>query len=349
MKFLFKYSGFFFLLLHLPGFSQETTFPALDSVHSSYHIVTLKDGTVLKGKLVKQERRTIQFEDEMIGKVNFRARDVASMEKVEPQDCYLITMMNGTVLQGKIISRNEKEIIVETSTVGKINVDVSKIKTIKAITPDKYSDGKYWFNTHVDVHYFISPSSIPLRPGEVFYQNTMGVYNSFNVGITNNLSCTGGIIIPTIAFIAPHLSYKISKGIYAAAGAMFSVRAGKFVSNIGYGTLSFGNRNSHLTVGGGYGYLTFETGRYYHRIKKEAYVTTFTVSGMKRIAPRYALVTENWFALDEGFKILTGGLRLMGEKSSWDFGMGSVTASRKVVGQQISIGPLTFISYMRNF
>ena len=350
MKFSKKYIGFIFIFLLTSAFcnSQEVAFYALDSLHS-YHIVTLKDGTVLKGKIIKQEKRRIEFQDEMIGNISFRAKQVSSIEKVEPQDHYLITMMNGTILQGKIISKNEKEIIVETSNIGNVTVDVNKIKTIKAITAANYKDGKYWFKTSVDAHYFVSPSSIPLNVGEVYYQNTMALFNSFNVGITKNLSCTGGIFIPSVAFIAPHLGYRIAKGVYVAAGAMFSMRTGRFVSNIGYSTLTFGNRTAHLTVGGGYGYLTYETGPYYHLTKKEAYITTFTVSGMKRLSPKYALVSENWIAIDEGFSFYSGGLRLMGEKNNWDFGVASLAISKKFTGKKNTIMPVTFLSYLRNF
>ena len=331
---------------------QEISFSPSDSL-KSYHIVTLKDGTVLKGKVMKHENRRIDFQDELLGNVNFRAKEVASMEKVEPQDFYLITLMNGTTLQGKILNHKEKEIEVETSTIGTIVVELSKIKTIKAITPANYKDGEYWFTTPVDAHYFVSPSSIPLHSGEVYFQNTMGLFNSFNVGITKNLSCIGGIVIPFATFIAPHIGFKITKGIYAAGGGMFSVRrgnTGKLYANLGYGTLTFGNRTSHFTAGAGYGYLTYEVRPYYGVLKNEAYITIITVSGMKRFSPKYALITENWFAVDEGFSFYSGGFRLMGEKNNWDFGIGSIGINQKFTTKNKNvIFPVTFLSYMRTF
>src|SRR5690349_10815280 len=150
----------FALFLNI-SISQEITFSLSDSLRS-YHIVTLNDGTVLKGKIIMQQRQSVQFQDEMIGNITFRTKDVSSMEKVDPQDCYLITLMNGTTLQGKIINRKENEITVETVNLGILKIDVNKVKTIKNITAGNMKDGKYWFKTHIDAHYFIGPSAIPL-------------------------------------------------------------------------------------------------------------------------------------------------------------------------------------------
>ena len=125
------FSLFLFLISSLNfAFSQEITFSPSDSART-YHIITLKDGTVLKGKIIMQEKKSIQFQDEIIGNITFRTKDVVSMEKVEPQDYYLITMMNGTTLQGKIVNKKENEIAVETANIGIVKIDVNKIKTIQ--------------------------------------------------------------------------------------------------------------------------------------------------------------------------------------------------------------------------
>lgn len=328
-------------------FAQQVTFSPADSIRS-YHIITLKDGTVLKGKIINQERKTIQFQDEMIGNVTFRTKDVSSMEKVEPQDYYLILMMNGTTLQGKIVNRTEKEIVVETANIGRINVDVSKIKTIKEINPGNMQDGLYWFKTHVDAHYFITPSAIPLSPGEAYFQNTMGLYNSFDVGITNHFSCLGGVVLPFAAFVSPSLSYKITKGVYAGIGGLAVDISGSPYALAGYGQMTFGNRNNHLSVGGGYGVLEGIKKYYYVNKITKVEMGMLSVNAMKRISPKYAVVTENWFTPAEGVRVFTGGVRLMGEKSSWDFGIGKISVSRHITGYHVSVGIISFLSYMRN-
>ena len=327
--------------------SQETAFSASDSMRT-YHIITLNDGTVLKGKIIKQERKLIQFQDEMIGNVTFRTKDVSSMEKVEPQDYYLITMMNGSTLQGKIVNRTEKEVTVETSNIGRVNVDVSKIKNIKEINPGNMKDGKYWFKTHIDAHYFITPSAIPLNSKEVYFQNTMGLYNSFDAGITNNLSCMGGVFLPMAAFIAPNFNAKLTQGVYAGVGAIAADITGSPYAGAVYAQVTFGDRNSHVSIGGGYGVLKGIKKYYYVNKITEVQMGLITLSGMKRFSPKYAVVTENWFTPTEGIRVFTGGLRLMGERSSWDFGVGQVSVSRHVTGFSVQLGVISFLSYMRN-
>ncbi|MBI4931533.1 MAG: hypothetical protein HY841_12260 [Bacteroidetes bacterium] len=340
-------SAFLFIFFSLNCFSQETLFSPTDTM-PSYHIVTLKDGTVLKGKILNQGKRTIQFQDEMLGSITFRAKEVVSMEKVEPQDYYLITLMNGTTLQGKIVNRKEKEIVVETASIGDVAVDLSKIKTIKSINPGNMKDGKYWFKTHVDAHYVVTPSAIPLSPGEAYYQNTMGLYNSFDVGITKNFSCIGGVIIPTAMFISPRLSAKITKGVYVECGFILADITYKPYGAAGYAQCTFGNRNGHLSVGGAYGFVDGIQKYYYYNKIEKIELGFISVSGMKRIAPKYAVVTENWFTPTEGISAFTGGFRIMGEKNTFDFGIARISVTRKIAGNPISIGPLTFLSYMRN-
>ncbi|TAL57567.1 MAG: hypothetical protein EPN85_13780, partial [Bacteroidetes bacterium] len=292
----------FSLLLQTDIFSQEVAFSASDSLRS-YHIVTLKDGTVLKGKIVVQDKKAIQFQDEMIGTITFRTKDVSSMEKVDPQEYYLVTMMNGTTLQGKIVNRTEKDIVMETANIGRIDVDITKIKTIKSITPGNMQDGRYWFTTHVDAHYVIIPSAIALRPGEAYLQNTMGLFNSFDVGITSHFSCMGGIVIPMAAFIAPNINYKIRKGIHIGGGVLFADITGAPYAGAAYGQLTFGNRNSHLSVGGAYGVLEGIKKYYYVNKIEKIELGLISISALKRFSPKYAIVTENWFTPTEGIRV----------------------------------------------
>lgn len=342
------FPALFCLLLVRSAFSQDIAFSAADTLRS-YHIITLKDGTVLKGKILVQERKAIQFQDEMIGAITFHTKDVSSMEKVEPQEYYLVTMMNGTTVQGKIVNRTEKDIIMESTSIGRVHVDISKIKTIKSITPGNMQDGKYWFTTHVDAHYIITPSAIALRPGEAYLQNTMGLFNSFEVGITSHFSCMGGIVIPMAAFIVPKFNYRIRKGIHIGCGVLMADITGAPYAGAAFGQLTFGNRNSHLSIGGGYGVVEGIKRYYYLNKIEKIELGLLSLSASKRLSPRYAVVTENWFTPTEGVRIFTGGLRLLGEKNTWDFGIASVSVGTRVAGNNnVSLGPITFLSYMRN-
>jgi hypothetical protein len=344
-KYIATFLFFSFFLSY--SFAQKSIPTAADSLHP-YYILTLKDGTVLKGKILAQERKYIQFQDEVIGNVTFYTKNVCSMEKVDPQDYYLITLMNGTVIQGKIVNKKENEISIETVHLGIINVDANKISTIKGITPGNVKDGKYWFKTHVDVHYFITPSAIPLRRGEVYFQNTMAIYNSFRTGITNNFSCAGGVILPLAAFIVPSVNFKLTRNMYAGGGIIAVDITGLPYAEAAYAGVTFGNRYAHVSVGGGYGVLKGIKKYYYSNKLTQVQVGLVSVSAFKRFSPKYALVTDNWFTPDEGIQAFTGGLRLMGEKSSWDLGIAKFSVNRHVAGNNLSLGPISFLSYLRN-
>jgi hypothetical protein len=336
----------FYALFHL-ALSQEKEKPPLDSLNA-YHIITLKDGSILKGKITSRENQSIRFQDELIGNITFRTREVSSIELVNPQEYYLITMVNGTALQGKIVNKNNNELSIQTANIGVVNIEISRIKIIQCITPGNMKDGKYWFKTHVDAHYLISPSAIPLSPGEAYFQNTMALYNSFNVGITNNISFLGGVILPIAAFFSPNINFKITNRVYAGCGIIAADITGLPYGGAAYGQLTFGSKNAHLSFAGGYGVLE-GIERYYitNKITKIE-IGLISINAIKRLSPKYAIVTENWFTPTEGIKIITGGVRLMGEKNSWDFGIAHISSSSRITANPISFGPISYLSYMRN-
>ena len=189
MMFCEKHFSVLSFLLIIISYSYSQNMPVRKDSAALYMIVTLNDGTVLKGKILNKVRRRTEFRDELLGNVTFYSKDVASMEELQPQEHYLITMMNGTTVQGKIVERKGGILVFETSEIGNVYIDISLIKTIRCIIPGKMRDGKYWFKTAVDAHYFIALSAIPLKPSEVFYQNSLLLFNSFDAGITKNFSC----------------------------------------------------------------------------------------------------------------------------------------------------------------
>jgi hypothetical protein len=336
----------FYALFHL-ALSQEKEKPPLDTLNA-YHIITLKDGSILKGKITSREKQSIRFQDELIGSISFRTKEISSIELVNPQEYYLITMVNGTTLQGKIANKNNNELSIQTANIGVVNIEISRIKTIQCITPGNMKDGKYWFKTHIDAHYLISPSAIPLSPGEAYFQNTMALYNSFNVGITNNISFLGGVILPIAAFFSPNINFKITNGVYAGCGIIAADITGLPYGGAAYGQLTFGGRNAHVSLAGGYGVLEGIEKYYITNKITKIEIGLISINATKRFSPKYAIVTENWFTPTEGISIITGGLRLMGEKNSWDFGIARISSSSRISGNPILFGPISYLSYMRN-
>jgi hypothetical protein len=354
----------FILSFLFPGllFCQDTTssgsdkkIPSGKDSTSSFQIITLKDGSVFKGKIIKKEKRTIQFRDDALDTVLFGVKHVYSIEEITSNGYYLVELTNGTIVHGKIISRNEKEIIVETPKLGAVSFAVNKIKTIKCISSEEMHHGEYWFHDPLSTQYFILPSAMPMRRNDSYYRNTDGLLNTFRTAFSNEFSLDGGAFFPIAGFISPHFNYKVAPHLYLGGGGLLTGISGNHYIGGGYGVCTFGTSNGHISVAGLYGSMLNNGG---WRITRRYRLKDFgavSMSGMKRLTAKFAVVSENWVSLpDRGIEFFSCGLRLLGEKSSWEFGWGSVyalgkyfTKNPKYQNRHLLIAQLPFISYVR--
>lgn len=196
--------------------------------------------------------------------------------------------------------------------------------------------------------YLFAPSAIPLRRGEGYYHNYMLGLNSVSVGITDNVSLTGGvdllILLLSSTFNVPLLAgyanlkygHKVSERVHVGGGLMaagliflrnfdpdFMDLSGLYMT-IGYGMVTYGNENSHATAAIGLGNVRGEW----------ANSPVIVLSGAHRLNRRIGLITENWiFANVRGGALGTSsgnviGVRLMSDLISLDLGLAtSISAS----------------------
>jgi hypothetical protein len=97
---------------------------------------------------------------------------------------------------------------------------------------------------------------------------------------------------------------QVSTGVLAFFG-------GDEVAGIVYGVGTFGDADRAVTAGAGVPFLAGET------------VSEFVamLGGEYRTGRRSKLLTENWFIPGESGALLTGGIRLIGERWSTDLGI----------------------------
>jgi hypothetical protein len=142
--------------------------------------------------------------------------------------------------------------------------------------------------------------------------------NSFNYGVTDRFTIGGGFeLISTfsgepIFFITPKYTFPISEKWNAGTGILYANAAidEDFSGlGIGYGIVTYGTRENNATLGAGFGYVDGEvSGK-----------PVLTLSGMRRIGRKSALVTENWFVPDNGYYgVFSYGIRFMGERITVD-------------------------------
>ncbi len=242
-------------------------------------------------------------------------------EPVDSAKMYKIELKNGAVVIGNILQKDSMYVLMKTSSTPEIEIPVLKIKSILEVDKSKLKKSDYWFLNPSAKRYFFGLSAFPLQKGEGYYQNTYIIVNSFNVGITNNITVGGGLSVfnfigdsfESILFITPKVGFEVAKEFHAGFGVSYATTPGVSSgrSNLGiiYGMGTYGNLNHNLTGGLGWGFLEGE-------FSGEPIVT---FSGMTRMSKNVALVTENWFfTTTNGDIVYSYGIRFFGKKITFD-------------------------------
>lgn len=254
------------------------------------------------------------------------------------QVVHRIELINGQVYEGSIVSRQPETILLRIEGMPDLLIRYDEIEKMERVLREGESASGPWFQNPNSTRYLFAPSAFNLKKGEAYYQNTLLLLNSFNYGVTDWFSIGGGFEFittftsiagkgPGAAFyITPKVSFPIAKNLRAGAGVLH-VNAPRQLANpnqagVAYGLVTYGNEDNNITLGTGAGYSENGWSRR----------PTVTLSGMYRVRPNVALVTENWFidsepsqaaesaadAFEQYSAFYSYGVRFFGEKVAVD-------------------------------
>jgi len=227
---------------------------------------------------------------------------------------------DGSEVYGFIIERTNDYVIVESASLGSVNIPmtaVTKIRYFDDVTNIIFDNNGNPVDFHNSTHYFLFPSGYSLKKGQSYYENIWIFANSYSYGITDNITLSVGAELASLLFFgqAPvmYLSPKFSVPFGNQKGALginATVIALPGSGNPGFGFLSasatFGSRNNNVTIGAGGGF-SFEFG-----ITDE--VIPLTLSFMKRLGKKVSIMSENWFIIQDDLTdadgYLSAGMRL---------------------------------------
>ncbi len=302
---------------------------------SARYIISLNDGTRLKGKLVSQNANEVVLVDNNIGQKTISRKKINSMELQYGRGIMVVTLNDGSIISGKILNQTESFTVIETQDLGLITLSASKIKQIKEFEDATVSKaGNIWFKNPNSTRYLFAPSAYQLKKGEGYYQNIYGAGNAFNYGVTNYATIGGGLVGPMGVYLNAKVGGEVAKNVNVACGALvgnsfFQLDNHNFGLGIGFGVVTIGNFDHNLTFGAGYGIMDNANGTDW--MTKPLY----TVNGMARVGRKFALVTENWIvnvkgnpfgrdnisSKDEHYEtFFSYAFRYMGQRSTLDAG-----------------------------
>ena len=260
------------------------------------------------------------------------AQDVELFKKeYDTLKIYRVELKDGLEMIGHYLYHDSVHFVLGSKQIPKVEIPFANILNIEEMPASAFRGGVYWFKNPHATRYFFAPSAINLEKGEGYYQNAYLIFNSFNVGVTDNFSIGGGLEILSlfgsmvsnndfapIFFVTPKLSFKASDKFHYGMG-VFYVNAPRIFSDderegagITYAMGTYGDSNRNITLGAGLAFVGAE-------FSSEPIITACALS---RISRRTAFVTENWLLANNGTinAVYSYGFRFFGEKIAVDLG-----------------------------
>jgi len=241
------------------------------------------------------------------------------------QDTTLLRVetIDGNEYIGKIISIDAQNVVLNTDLLGIITLRKSTIKSMTPVYGSQIKEGVLWFENPQSTRYFWQPNGYGLKKGEAYYQNVWIFFNQVSYGVTDNFLIGAGMVpaflfagAPTPVWITPKFSIPVVKDKFnVGVGGLMGTVIGESQSGFGlvYGTSTLGDRNTNMSLGVGYGYLSGDW----------ANAPVITLSGMIRTGQRGYLLTENYFisTSEEDLLLLFFGGRRLIKNVGLDFGL----------------------------
>jgi len=270
----------------------------------------------------------------------------------EVSKTYQITLKDGSVISGILLSVTDKEVIIHSGTMGEVRLQKENIKTMVPVSSINEKKSEIWFSNPNPTRYLLGNSAIPLEKNTGYYQNTWIFVNSFSYAFTNNFSISGGFEIislmakgdaPYAYYLNPKVSFKLADNFYAGGSFLYANTLRHISDFGGLGTLNafgtYGNKNNNITGALGWGWAN---GNFSSK-------PVITISGMTRLSKRVALVSENWIvpavgSNDNYYGIFSYGIRFLGEKTSIDLAF----LNNHDIAKSMSIG-IPWLDFVINF
>jgi preprotein translocase subunit YajC len=280
-------------------------------------------------------------------KVNAQQNITGEVSKI-----YQITLNDGSIVSGKLVSITDKEVIIQSGTIGEVRLQKENIKTMLPVSSFDQKKSGIWFTNPNPTKYLLGNSAIPLEKNTGYYQNSWIFFNSFSYAFTNNISLSGGMEIfsilakgkgPYAFYLNPKASFKVANNFYAGGSFLYANTIRSISEFGGLGTFNafgtYGNKNNNITGALGWGWADGEFSS----------KPLITISGMTRVSKRIALVSENWIVpgIDSNssyYGIFSYGIRFLGEKTAIDLAF----INNRDIAKGIIIG-IPWLDFVINF
>lgn len=248
--------------------------------------------------------------------ISANARSLSEKLKVPAADVVqMLTLDDGSTLVGRITSVNDKNIIFETD-LGTMNIEITRIRAIKEVSPSALRDGKYWFPNPNRTRLLLGPTARTLEAGSGYLFDLWIFLPGVAYAITDNFMVSGGVsIIPgaddQLFYLIPKYGFPVTDK-FDLAFSLNILHLWETTAFLGMGSMTYGTDDKSLTAG-----LAVAYGDDGFADQPAA-----TLGGEYRFSRRVALVGESWFipTKEEEGALFLAGVRFFGEQITVDLG-----------------------------
>jgi hypothetical protein len=335
----------YLLLLTSITLSTAQTTP-IDTTSGKPYYILLKDGSHIFGRIVSRDSTmlTVKMRSGQLTYVEhelFRAvSGIAPVERdstvyytnfSQPTSAttapgtYLITLADGTVLRGQVLSQDTSRVVVKTRQLGTVYVPTAQVvrlenehlaRTRRSGSQHPSEGYKNLFPQYLN----FTPTAFQAERGRVYYRNSFLYINQFDAGITDNWSVSGAVV-PIFTVLAGWVGTKLSVPLGERArvgvqGQYFFGTLGFSSSNSGFstsylqGVLSVGTSQNNVTFGVGIPAGSGSGGQ------------LLTVGVVRKVGPLLTFISENQLIVGTSgsgtFLKIGGGIRFDRRRHSFD-------------------------------
>jgi len=247
-----------------------------------------------------------------------------------------VEMKNGVVFAGTRIAMTDTDIVLNTGTLGKINLPLADVAEIMELQSGELVNGRFVPFNHQAHQNMASPTAFAMSKGSVELHNFMLVFNQVGFGINDwfSLHIATELISPIASLvesefggpglmIRPHFSYPVAPGKLTLGGGLAILGipfSGKPIDVIApYAVATLGNRNTHLNISAGWAFGKQDRSFFFPPVPQQNRPLIFSTGGQVRLGRGVAIISENWVwsnAFDT-LVINTLGVRLFGVHAAW--------------------------------
>ena len=232
----------------------------------------------------------------------------------DPSDTlYEIRLGDGSVIYARIAELDQVRVVLVTAGGARLEIDRSQIRELRPAR-GRVSSGEYWSEDPGATRLFFTATGRSLSQGESYIGTYVIVLPFAAVGLTDRITIAAGapVLFGELEpfYVGPKVQVLRQPNVQASLGTLAFFFDDEVVG-IAYGVGTFGDTDKALSAGLGFFYSGDEV------VNEPA----FMFGGEARVSRRIKLITENYVLPEAVGVILSGGIRVIGDRFNTEIGI----------------------------